>query len=439
MLNVSAFRASILHCLGDPAGATEHEKTSAVEYIEDGLLIVEKGLVQEIGEAETLLPGLSGTVQLVDYRDKLIIPGMIDCHVHFPQIDIIASYGEQLLDWLREYAYPAERKFADAAHAAEVAGFFVDELLRNGTTTALVFATVHPQSVDAIFENALKKNMRLISGKVLMDRNCPEDLRDDVQSGYKDSLALIEKWHGKGRLGYAITPRFAVTSSEGQLAEAGRLASEHADVYVHTHLAENNDEVELIARQFSWSRSYLDVYDHFGLVRDRSVFAHCLHLDDQDRKSIADNGAAIAFCPTSNLFLGSGLFDMRAAKEKGIRVGLGTDVGGGTSMNILRTASEAYKVLHLQDQSLPPFDAFYLATLGAARALYLEDRIGNFEPGKEADFVVLDSGAISITSRRLNTSDDVAEKLFALIMLGDDRSVAATYLMGKPAHSVDNL
>jgi guanine deaminase len=435
----TAFRASILHCLADPGGATDHNKTSAVEYFDDGLLIVEKGRVREIGEAETLLRSLNGNADVVEHRDKLIIPGLIDCHVHFPQIDIIASYGAQLLDWLNKYAYPAEQKFADAEHAAEVADFFVDELLRNGTTTALVFATVHPQSVDAIFDKASSLNMRLISGKVLMDKNCPEGLRDDVKSAYEDSLRLIDKWHGKGRLSYAITPRFAVTSSEGQLAEAGRLASEHSDVYVHTHLAENNDEVELIAKQFSWSRSYLDVYDHFGLVRERSVFAHCLYLDDQDRKAMADHGGAIAFCPTSNLFLGSGLFDLKKAAENNIRVGLGTDIGGGTSLNVLRTASEAYKVLQLQHQALPPFDAFYLATLGAARALYLDDKIGNFEVGKEADFTVLDPSATSITSRRLNTSDDVAEKLFALMMLGDDRCVAATYLMGELAHSIDQL
>ncbi|NOR66062.1 MAG: guanine deaminase [Woeseiaceae bacterium] len=433
----TAFRASILHCLADPGGATDHNKTSAVEYLDDGLLIVENGYVHETGEAEALLPGLSEDVEVVEHRDKLIIPGMIDCHVHFPQIDIIASYGEQLLDWLNRYAYPVEQKFADAAHAAEVADFFVDELLRNGTTTALVFATVHPQSVDAIFDKALQQNMRLLAGKVLMDKNCPEELRDDAQSGYTDSLALINKWHGNGRLSYAITPRFAVTSSEDQLAEAGRLASEHPDVYVHTHLAENDDEVELIAKQFPWSASYLDVYEHFGLVRERSVFAHCLHLDDRDRKSLSEHGGAIAFCPTSNLFLGSGLFDLRSANDKGIRVGLGTDVGGGTSLSVLRTASEAYKVLHLRGQTLPPFDALYLATLGAARALYLEDKIGNFEPGKEADFVVLDSRATSITARRLSKSDDVAEKLFALIMLGDDRSVVATYLMGKLAHSLE--
>jgi guanine deaminase len=433
----TAFRASILHCLAHPGGATDHNKSSAVEYIDDGLLIVENGYVRETGTAEALLPGLSGEVELVEHRDKLIIHGMIDCHVHFPQVDIIASYGEQLLDWLNRYAYPVEQKFADAAHAAEVADFFVDELLRNGTTTALVFATVHPQSVDAIFDKALKQNMRLLAGKVLMDRNCPEELRDDPRSGYTDSLALINKWHGNGRVSYAITPRFALTSSESQLAEAGRLASEHPDVYVHTHLAENGDEVELIAKQFPWSASYLDVYEHFGLVRERSVFAHCLHLDDRDRKTLSKHGGAIAFCPTSNMFLGSGLFDLRSANDKGIPVGLGTDVGGGTSLSVLRTASEAYKVLHLQGQALPPFDALYLATLGAARALYLEDKIGNFEPGKEADFVVLDPRATSITSRRLSRSNDVAEKLFALIMLGDDRSVVATYLMGEVAHSVE--
>jgi guanine deaminase len=438
MGTTTAFRASILHCTENPAGATDHQETAAVEYLDDGLLIVENGLVREIGDAGSLLSALPDSIDLVDHRDMLIIPGMIDCHVHFPQVDIIASYGEQLLDWLNRYAYPAEQRFADAGHAAEVADFFVEELLRNGTTTALVFATVHPQSADAIFEKALRTNMRLLSGKVLMDRNCPEELRDDAKSAYADSLRLIEKWHGKGRLGYAITPRFAVTSSEEQLAEAGRLASEHADIWVHTHLAENNDEVELIAKQFPWSRSYLDVYEHFGLLRERSVFAHCLHLDDEDRRSMADNGGAIAFCPTSNLFLGSGLFDMQKATASGIRVGLGTDVGGGTSLNVLRTASEAYKVLHLQEQALPPFDAFYLATLGAARALYLDDRIGNFESGKEADFVVLDSGATSITSRRLGTSDDVAEKLFALMMLGDDRCVTATYLMGELAHSRDH-
>ena len=427
MADRKAFRASILHCLGDPG---EKDDPAAVEYFADGLLIVEDGRVAELGDAKQMLGGLADDIAFTDHSGKLIVPGFIDCHVHFPQVDIIASHGEQLLDWLARYAYPAEEAFADAEHAHAVAGFFVDELLRNGTTTALVFPSVHPQSVDAIFKAADKRGMRLLSGKVLMDENCPEALRDDPESAYADSRQLIEKWHGKNRLGYAITPRFAVTSSEAQLKAAGKLAREFPDVHVHTHLAENHDEVELVAKKFPWSRSYLDVYEQLGLVRERSVFAHCLHLDDQDREQLAKLGAAIAFCPTSNLFLGSGLFDLRAARDLCIRTGVGTDVGGGTSLNMFRTLSEAYKVLQLQGQSLPGSRALYLATLGAANALYLDDRIGNFITGKEADFVVLDYSASSITRRRLSHCQDITQKLFALIMLGDDRSIAETYVMG---------
>jgi guanine deaminase len=324
-------------------------------------------------------------------------------------------------------------RFEDPDYAREVATVFVDELLRNGTTTALVFGTVHAHSVDAIFEAAAARGMRLVAGKVLMDRNCPEALRDDPDSAYADSKALIERWHGKGRLGYAITPRFALTSSEAQLEAAGRLAAEHPDVWVHTHLAENREEVEEAARQFPDSRSYLDVYDRFGLLRDRSVFAHCLHMDDKDRATMASKGGAAAFCPTSNLFLGSGLFRLDAMRAAGIRCGLGTDVGGGTSLSLLRTASEAYKVLHLQEQALPAMQALYLATLGAAETLRLEDKIGNFAPGKEADFVVLDFDASSITARRTAAADSIEEKLFALMTLGDDRNIAATYLLGRRA------
>ena len=428
----TAYRSSFFHCLADPG---PHADESAIEYLDDGLLIVKNGVVEVLGNALDLLPGLSEHTDLIDLRGKLVVPGFVDCHVHYSQVDIIASYGEQLLDWLDRYAFPVEQKLSDPAHAQEVAEFFADELLRNGTTTAMVFATVHPVSVDAIFEAAKKRDMRLIAGKVLMDRNCPDDLCDTPQSAYADSKALIEKWHENGRLSYAITPRFAVTSSDEQLEAAGRLATEYPDVYVHTHLAENTEEVDLIARQFPSSRSYLDVYDQHNLVRDRSVFAHCLYLDDQDRSTMAAKNASIAFCPTSNLFLGSGLFDYQAARDANIKTGIGSDVGGGTSLNQLRTLSEAYKVLHLQGQSLPAFSAFYLATLGGAEALSLDDRIGNFESGKEADFVVLDSAPASITRRRLASTDDVAEKLFALMMLGDDRAVCATYLAGKEAYS----
>lgn len=429
----TAYRSSFFHCLADPG---PHADESAIEYLDDGLLIVKNGVVEVLGNASDLLPGLSEHTGLIDLRGKLIVPGFVDCHVHYSQVDIIASYGEQLLDWLDRYAFPVEQKFSDPAHAQEVAEFFADELLRNGTTTAMVFATVHPVSVDAIFESAKKRNMRLIAGKVLMDRNCPDSLSDSATSAYEDSKSLIEKWHDDGRLSYAITPRFAVTSSDEQLEAAGRLASEYPDVYVHTHLAENTEEVDLIARQFPSSRSYLDVYDQHHLVRDRSIFAHCLYLDDEDRSTMAAKNASIAFCPTSNLFLGSGLFDYQAARDANIKTGIGSDVGGGTSLNQLRTLSEAYKVLHLQGQSLPAFSAFYLATLGGAEALSLDDKIGNFESGKEADFVVLDSAPASITRRRLASTDDVAEKLFALMMLGDDRAVCATYVAGKEAYSV---
>ena len=426
----TAFRGSVFHCLADPG---EHDDEQAIVWFEDGLLVVEDGMIEALGEADALMSSLSYDTQVEDYSGKLIVPGLIDCHVHYPQIDVIASYGEELLDWLNRYAYPREMRFADEDYAREVAAVFVDELIRNGTTTALVFGTVHAHSADAIFEAAAAKNMRLIAGKVLMDSNCPEALQDSAATGYEHSKQLIERWHGKGRLGYAITPRFALTSSEAQLEAAGRLAAEHPDVWVHTHLAENHDEVEQISRLFPWSSSYLDVYDHFGLVRERSVFAHCLHLQDDECRLMANSGAAAAHCPTSNMFLGSGLFDLRRLHEQQVRVGLGTDVGGGTSLSLLKTMREAYKVLHLQQQPLPPGRALYLATLGAARALYLDDRIGNFAAGKEADFIVLDPRGTPISAHRTALASSLGELLFALIVLGDDRNVAATYLQGMRA------
>lgn len=423
----SAFRGSIFHCTADPG---EHADAHAVEYFEDGLLLVEDGNIAALDDAERLLPGLSANTRIEDHSGKLIVPGLVDCHVHYPQIDIIGSYGEQLLDWLNRYAYPGEMRFADPQHARDTAVTFVDELISNGTTTALVFATVHKHSADAIFEAAADRGMRLIAGKVLMDSNCPEALRDTVETGYADSKKLIERWHGKGRLGYAITPRFALTSSREQLEAAGRLADEYPDVWVHTHLAENHDEVEQIAQLFPWSESYLDVYDRCGLVRERSVFAHCLHLLDSECSTMATRGAAAVHCPTSNMFLGSGLFDLRRLRQEAIRVGLGTDVGGGTSLSLLKTMREAYKVMHLQSQPLPPTRAMYLATLGAAEALYLDDRIGNFAIGKEADFIVLDPQGTAISAHRTATANSIEELLFAVIVLGDDRNVAATYLRG---------
>jgi guanine deaminase len=425
-----AFRASLLHFLADP----EEQTQGTYEYFDDGLLVVNDGRVEQVGDARTLLEGLAPEVQLTDYTGRLILPGFIDTHIHYAQTDMIAAYGEQLLQWLERYTFPTERRFADRAHASEVAEFFLDELLRNGTTTAMVFATVHRASVDAVFEAADRRGMRLIAGKVMMDRNCPEFLRDTPEGAYEDSKALIEQWHGHGRQLYAVTPRFAPTSTERQLALAGCLLDEHPDVYLQSHVAENKAEVAWVAELYPTSRSYLDVYDRFGLLRPRAVYAHCIHLDERDRRRMAETGAAMSFCPTSNMFLGSGLFDLRGAHEMGVRVGVGTDVGGGTSFSMLRTLDGAYKVAQLGGQTLSPLRAFYMSTLGSARSIYLDDRIGNFEGGKEADFVVLDLGATPLVRRRMDNTRSLDERLFVLMMLGDDRMVEATYLEGRRAH-----
>ncbi len=424
---IQAFRGALLHFLGDPdeLGASAHE------YFDDGLLVLHDGKVAAAGAAHALLPGLPEGVELADYSGKLIMPGFVDTHVHYAQTDIIAAYGEQLLEWLERYTFPVERRFADPEYAREVADFFLTELLRNGTTTALVFATVHPQSVDAFFTAAQARGLRMIAGKVLMDRNCPEFLCDTADSAYADSKALIEKWHGKDRLLYAVTPRFAPTSTERQLELAGRLLDEHPGVYLQSHAAENKSEVAWVAELYPWSRSYIDVYDHFGLLRPRAVYAHCIHLDSTDRERMGKTGAAMSFCPTSNLFLGSGLFDADAAKRHNVRVGIGTDVGGGTSLSMLRTLDEAYKVAQLGGQRLSPLRAFYLATLGSARSLYLDDRIGNFVAGKEGDFIVLDLAATPLMARRMASTGDLVERLFVLMMLGDDRAVFATHIMGR--------
>ncbi len=422
-----AVRSALFHCLSDPG---EGDRDGSSEYFADGILVVENGRIAALGPTASLADQL-GDTPIENLSGKLVIPGLIDCHVHFPQLDIIASYGERLLDWLNRYAYPAEMRYADADYARTAAGFFLDELLANGTTTAVVFATVHAHSAEVLFEAAARRGMRLIAGKVLMDRNCPQALRDDPESGYADSRRLIESWHGRDRLGYAITPRFALTSSEEQLDAAGRLAREYPDVWIHTHLAENDDEIRAVHRQFPWCDSYLEVYEQFGLLRERSIFAHCLHLEDGDRERMSARGGAAAFCPTSNLFLGSGLFDLRSMHDAGVRVGLGSDVGGGTSLSMLRTMSTAYQALHLQHQNLPASRALYLATLGAAKALGLEGHVGSLAPGTEADFVVLDPAATRLSARRQHGVDDIAERLFALMILGDDRHIAQTWVGGQ--------
>jgi len=424
-----AVRGEIVHFTEDPG----RYGASACVHFSDGLLLVRDGRVLDCGPTAELESGLPVDVRRLDYSGKLIMPGFIDTHTHCAQTEIIASHGEQLTIWLEKYAWPAEVRHADPAYASAQAGFFCDQLLRHGTTTAMVFTTTHPVCTNALFEAAHARRMRMIAGKVLMDRNCPESLCDTAAGGDAQSRALIEKWHGRERLAYAVTPRFAPTSTEEQMWRAGRLFGEVPGLYLQAHLAEQRAEVSWAMWLYPGVRSYLDIYDRFNQVGARSMFAHSIWIDDEDRCCMAARGAAMSFCPTSNLFLGSGLFDLGRARDFGLRVGLGSDVGAGTSFSMLQTLNEAYKVLQLAGQTLTPEAGFYLATLGGARALRLDAYIGNFLPGREADFVVLDPCATKLLEARMSHATTLTERLFVLMMLGDDRSVAATYVLGSPA------
>jgi len=430
MSDVRAWRAALVHCLDDPAQAG----AGACVHHPDGLLLVEDGHVAACGAWAELGPTLAADVRVERLPGRILSPGFVDTHIHFPQIDMIAAFSGQLLDWLETRTFPAERAFADRAHADAAAEAFLGELLRNGTTTAMVFGSVHRASVEALFEAALSRNMRLIAGKSLMDGG-PEGLRDPVETGRDGTEGLIRDWSRRGRLGYAVTPRFALSSSPAQLASAGEILRRHDHVWMQTHLAENAREVEAVGRTFPEARDYLDVYDRFGLVTERSVFGHCVHATDRSLHRMAQAGAAIAHCPTSNLFLGSGLFDLARARAHGVTVGLGTDVGAGTSFSVLSTAASACDAAQMRGRPLDPLAAFYLATLGGARALRLDDRIGSFAVGREADFVALDPAATPLLARRLAGVSDMRDILFALMVLGDDRVVSDVWLAGARAHT----
>ena len=426
---VRAYRASLLHYHADPAFTAE-----AGNWHQDGLLIVADGKVRAAGDYDRMFATLAADVEVIDYRGKLIMPGFIDTHLHFPQTDMIASPAPGLLPWLEKYTFPTERQFGDPAHAREVAEFFLDELLRCGTTTAMVYCTVHRESVDAFFEASQARNLRMAAGKILMDRNCPDFLCDTAQGGARATEELIAKWHNKGRNMYAITPRFAPTSSEAQLRLTGELAKAYPDTFIQTHVSENPDECSWVQSLFPAARSYLDVYDSVGLMRERAMYGHCIWLDERDFARMAESGAAAAICPTSNLFLGSGLFDFDKADAARVALSLATDVGGGTSFSMLQTMNEAYKVARLKGSYLPAARMFYLATLGAARSMQLEGTIGSFVAGAEADFIVLDPKATPLLARRTAHSDSLEELLFALALLGDDRAIDATYACGKRVH-----
>lgn len=433
IISSTAIRGRFLDLQNTVSKASDIDQ--AVRYIEDGLLISQDGKITWFGTWEEGQSQLNTEINVQHYPDQLIVPGFIDTHIHFPQTEMIGAYGEQLLEWLNTYTFPTEIQFEDKAYADKIAKFFVNELLKNGTTTALVFCTVHPQSVDALFEAAEQHQMRLIAGKVMMDRHAPEALCDTAESAYTDSKVLIEKWHGKGRNLYAITPRFAPTSTPEQLTAAGKLKTEFPDVYVHTHLSENKNEIAWVKDLFPEQNGYLDVYHHYGLTGSRSVFAHCVHLENDEWDCMHKTNSAIAFCPTSNLFLGSGLFPLKKTWEKQVKVGLGTDVGAGTSFNQLQTLNEAYKVQQLQGDKLSAFEALYHATIGGAKALDLDEKLGNFNLGKEADFVVLDLKPTAIQALRQERVKNIDDALFALMTMGDDRNIHSTYVFGQLAYS----
>lgn len=400
-------------------------------YLEDGLLTLRDGKVVSL-ESWQIAEGRVDHTRVTDLRGKLIVPGFIDTHIHYPQTEMIGAFGEQLLEWLNQYTFPVESQYHCPDHAAKMSAFFLHQLLSNGTTTALVFGTVHKQSVDSLFSAAQQLDMRLIAGKVMMDRNAPEYLTETPEESYQHTRELIERWHQRGRLSYALTPRFAPTSSPALLDKVRQLREEFPDVWMHTHLSENQQEIAWVKALFPERAGYLDVYHHHQLTGKRSVFAHCLHLEDQEWQCLHDTDSSIAFCPTSNLFLGSGLFNIKRCWQQGVRMGIGTDVGAGTTFNLLQTLGEAYKVGQLQQYKLSACEAFYHATLGGAHALDLDDVIGNFNPGKEADFVVLDPAVSPLQKLRNANSKDIWERLFVMMTLGDDRNIAQTWVSGKP-------
>lgn len=427
-----ALRGDLLDFAADPQASTDqpgdHGSQDAVRFTPDGWLLIEDGRIVGV-ESASFQP--EANWQILDRQGYLICPGFVDTHVHSGQLDVIASYGATLLQWLDQYTFPNERRFADFEFARQEADVFCQALLANGTTTAAVFPTVHAHSVETLFNAAQKRGMCLIAGKVLMNRHCPEDLMDGVDLGEAESRSLIKRWHETDRLHYAITPRFAPTSTDEQLALGGRLVREFETLYVQTHVAENSDEMAWVADLFKQDRSYLSVYHRHGLLTKRSLLAHGIWLDTADRALLGDMGASIAFCPSSNMFLGSGLLNVHDSQGGGAQIVLASDVGGGTHLSMLRVMADAGRVMALTGQKLTAFRAFYMATLGAAKALHLASSIGSFSAGAHADLVVLRWSADDIATRRQARASLLHERLYALMVLGDKTSVRDTFVNGR--------
>lgn len=431
---ITALRGPAITFTGDPF---RDGLDRTLVHWPDAIVATKDGKIAHAGPADEILHTLPAGTAIENYgSDSLITAGFVDTHVHFPQTPMIASPGGQLLDWLERYTFPTELKFADLEFARDAARIFLQECLRNGVTTSCVYCTVHPHSVDALFEEAERIGLRIAAGKVLMDRSAPEALRDTAQTGYDQSAELISKWHGRGRLLYAVTPRFAGSSTPEQLDAAGALWREHPGTLMQTHISENKREVAWMKELFPERRNYLDIYDHHGLVGPRAVFGHGIWLEESELQRMHDGGSAISHCPTSNLFLGSGAFNIARAldRRRPVRVGIGTDIGAGTSFSLLATMGEGYKAALQHQQTLSAGHALYLATRGGAQAMYLDDRIGSLAPGMEADIAVLDLKSTPLIAYRMEQARDLAEMLFIQMTLGDDRAIQATYVAGRLAY-----
>lgn len=422
-------RGRVLSFKSRPESIDDH---SSYAYFEDGAVHIRGEDLVAIGDFSEFAE-LAGSSEVIDHRPHLIMPGLIDTHNHLPQMQVIGSYGAQLLDWLNTYTFPAEARFEDEAHAQQIATAYFNEMLRNGTTTTVAYCSVHKHSAEAYFAEAERRNMCVVGGKVMMDRNAIDAVHDTPRQGYDDTKELIAKWHRHSRGHYAITPRFAITSSPEQMEASGSLVEEFPDCYVQTHLSENRKEIEFTLELYPDAHDYLGVYEQYGLLGDKSLFGHSIYLSDRERGAMADTGSIAVFCPTSNLFIGSGLFDEEATRKAGVRVAVATDIGGGTSCSMLRTMDEAYKILQLQNQNLNPLASFHMMTRGNAEALSLVEEIGTLAPGSKADICVMDSRATPGMALRMDAASSLSEELFVLQTMGDDRSIAEVYVAGVPS------
>ncbi len=432
-VQASAIRGQLFYLIDDPF-LNGYE--DCVRYESDGLIVIEDGKITAVGETRNIASQLPEGAIITHYPNSIIMPGFIDAHIHYPQVEIIGSYGTQLLEWLNKYTFPTEAKFKDEQHAYTIAEFFIDELKRNGTTSASIFCTSARESVDAIFQSAQQDDMLILAGKMMMDSHAPTSVLDTAQSSYDDSKALIEKWHDRGRALYTVSPRFALTSSPQQLEMAQALMQEFDEVRLQTHISENKDEIARAMELYPDRKNYTDIYDSYGLLEERAIYGHAIHMSENELRRFHETDAKIAHCPTSNFFIGSGLFDMEAMKQENrpVTVGLGTDVGGGTSFSMLQTMNEMYKMAQMRGISVTATQGFYLATLGSATALGIEDRVGTFKVGHDADIVVLDPRATPLLNLRANVADTLEELLFVMMICADDRAIEATYIAGKEVY-----